>query len=188
MPNPIATISMRSGAHIRIELHPDQAPNTVASFISLANAGLFDDYPISRIVPGYVVDASYTAFGRDACKYLIANESRCSGFPNTLRVEPGVIAMGGYPQGIAGGEFFFPLAYFEKLDGHYPAFGVILEGMEEVRRWTGVPLCPVPGAPEGVEINEPVTPIYIDRVRVETFGSAFPPPVKLQAVLPENWK
>ena len=55
MPNPIATISMRSGAHIRIELRPDQAPNTVASFISLANAGLFDDYPISRIVPGYVV-------------------------------------------------------------------------------------------------------------------------------------
>ena len=96
--------------------------------------------------------------------------------------------MGGYPQGIAGGEFFFPLDYFEKLDGHYPAFGVILEGMEEVRRWTGVPLRPVPGAPEGVEINEPVTPIYIDRVRVETFGSAFPPPVKLQAVLPENWK
>ena len=66
---------------------------------------------------------------RNNRKYLIANESRRRAISQSaLRVEPGVIAMGGYPQGIAGGEFFFPLDYFEKLDGHYPAFGVILEG------------------------------------------------------------
>ncbi len=189
MQYPIATISMENGRRIRIELRPDQAPNTVASFIYLANSGCFDHYPISRIVPGYVVDVSYTAFGKEQCKYLIANESRCCGFPNQLRVEPGVIAMGGYPQGIAGGEFFFPLDYFEKLNGHYPAFGVILEGLDEVLRWGNVPVRPVPypECPE-VQINSPIEPILIQSVCVETFGQEFPHPVKLPMLqLPPSW-
>ena len=77
MQNPVATIQMQNGNVITIELRPDQAPNTVASFIDLANAGCYDGWSIARIVPGYVVDASYSAFDQERCKYLIANESRC---------------------------------------------------------------------------------------------------------------
>lgn len=189
MQYPIATITMENGSVIRIQLRPDQAPNTVASFIHLANAGCFDRYPISRIVPGYVVDVSYTAFGKEECKYLIANESRCCGFPNHLRVEPGVIAMGGYPQGIAGGEFFFPLDYFEKLDGHYPAFGIILEGLEEVMRWGSVAIRPIPYPEDpAIEINAPITPLVIASIRVQTFGQEYPPPVTLPMTqLPPSW-
>ena len=179
--DPIATIRMENGAEIVIRLCPSEAPNTVNSFISLSNRGLFDGHAIQRIVPGYVVDASYNAFGQEACKYLIANESRSHGVPNNLKMEPGVIAMGGYGEdGIAGGEFFFPLAYHEKLDGNYPAFGVILSGLEEILHWEQAPLRPVPYPQDPtIVINEPVSPIVIASVRVETFGISYPEPVKL---------
>lgn len=178
---PIAAITMENGAMITIELYPEEAPNTVNSFISLANKGLFNRHAIQRIVPGYVVDVSYTAFGRDACKYLIANESRSHGVENRIRVEPGVIAMGGYGNGIAGGEFFFPLAYHEKLDGSYPAFGRVLTGLEEIFRWERLPLRPV-AYPEdpGIVVNEPVSPLVISTVLVDTFGAVYPEPIKLQ--------
>lgn len=188
--NPTATIYMKNGVKIILELFPEEAPNTVNSFISLANKGMFDHYAIQRIVPGYVVDVSYTAFGREECKYLIENESRCCGFPNKIRMEPGVIAMGGYGEdGIAGGEFFFPLAYHEKLDGNYPAFGKILEGISELRRWEESELIPVP-YPENpeVEINKPAVDIIIEKIRVETFGKAYPEPVKKEMKRrPPSW-
>lgn len=187
---PIATMTMESGRQILIELYPDEAPNTVNSFIFLANRGMFDHHAIERIVPGYVVDASYKAFGKEDCKYLIDNESRSHGVPNGIRMEPGVIAMGGYGEaGIAGGEFFFPLAYHEKLDGNYPAFGKIISGLEEVMAWETLPLRTVPYPEDpGIVINEPVTPLVIQSIRVETFGKEYPPPVRRPtAFTPPSW-
>lgn len=82
------------------------------SFLWLAKNGCYTGHSIQRIVPGYVIDASYNAFGKEMACYLIDNESTSHGFPNHLRLEPGTIAMGGYGElGIAGGEFFFPLAF-----------------------------------------------------------------------------
>ena len=66
--NPIATMHMASGADIVIELLPDAAPNTVASFIHLAKLGVYDGHAIERICPGRWVDASYSAFHRDEAK------------------------------------------------------------------------------------------------------------------------
>lgn len=184
---PIATIAMANGARIVAELYPEEAPNTVNSFIYLAGQGAFDHYAIQRVVPGWVLDVSYTAFGRDVCKYLIPNESPSQGFPNHLRVEPGVIAMGGYaPDEIAGGEFYFPYTS-EGLDGRYPAFGRVLSGWEEVERIGRVPLRPVPTR-QKLEINEPVTPEVIERVTVETFGVNYPEPLRYRdRPLPFNW-
>lgn len=188
--NPLATILMENGKTIKIELYPLEAPNTVNSFIYLAMKGCFNQYAIQRIVPGYVVDASYSAFGKDICKYLITNESLSHGFPNHIKMEPGVIAMGGYEEGIAGGEFFFPLAYHEKLDGNYPVFGKILEGFKEVKRWEQAELRrgAYPHNPN-VEVFVPVTPIIIKEIVIETFGVSYPEPVKLDKVpLPLNWE
>ena len=42
-PNPVATITMSDGAQMRFELFPDEAPNTVANFISLANQGFYSN-------------------------------------------------------------------------------------------------------------------------------------------------
>ncbi|MCL2602548.1 MAG: peptidylprolyl isomerase, partial [Treponema sp.] len=75
MKNPIATITMENNAEIVVELIPELAPNTVNSFIYLASCGAFDNYPIARVEPGFVVDVSTNAFGREVCRYLIENEA-----------------------------------------------------------------------------------------------------------------
>lgn len=185
--HPIATITLENGKEIICELYPEEAPNTVNSFIYLAKLGVFDNYKIQRVVPGWVLDVSYTAFGKEVAKYLIPNESRSQGFPNMLKLEPGTIAMGGYePDEIAGGEWYFPYTS-ENLDGRYPAFGKVLSGWEEVERIEKVPLRPVPTR-QNLEINEPITPEIIRSVTVETFGVDYPEPVRYtDHELPFNW-
>lgn len=189
MKNPIATFHMNSGKKIVIELLPEKAPNTVNSFIHLARLGVYDGHAIERIVPGYVIDASYRAFGRSEAKYLIKAESKAFGFDNDLRLDPGVIAMGGYgDNGMAGGEFFFPLVYNEKLDGYYPGFGIIREGLEEVMSWEHVPTKPVKLDGNPMSVNEPLDPIVIERLEIETFGEEYPEPVKIDTDwLPMTW-
>ena len=189
MVHPIATLHMKDGARIVCELYPEEAPNTVASFLWLARQGCFDRHAIERIVPGFVVDMSYTAFGKDYARYLIPWETREAGFPNHLPAGPGHIVMGGYENGISGGEFFFPLAEKAHVVWSYPAFGKVVEGMEEILRWSTLPVreVPVPGDP-GVTVTVPVQPPEIERVEVQTFGREYPEPVRLTDVsLPGNW-
>ena len=190
MRHPIVTIELSNGKQIVCELYPEEAPNTVNSFLYLARLGCFDGHTVERLVPGYVADMSFTAFGREEAKYLIPYEAQAHGFPNHLEVVPGTIAMGGYENGIAGGEFFFPLAEDPRLGFHYPAFGKVIEGMEEIRRWDSLEVRPVEvHLGPGVTVTAPVEPIVLKKVRVETFGEEYPPPARLEgAELPENWR
>lgn len=190
MQNPRVTFQMNTGRTIVLELLPDQAPNTVRSFLWLARNDCYTGHSIQRIVPGYVVDASYNAFGKEIACYLIDNESTSHGFPNHLRLESGTIAMGGYGElGIAGGEFFFPLAWNEKLQDNYPGFGRVIEGFDEIQRWAELPTRKVTH-PSGlpIEINEPLSPITIDAVTVETFGVDYPEPThRPMRAVPPGW-
>ena len=72
--NPTATFYMANGKKIVVELLPESAPNTVASFIWCAGHGWLDNHAIQRIVPGSWVDLSYEAFHHKECAYLIPNE------------------------------------------------------------------------------------------------------------------
>jgi len=184
---PIAKITMENNDMIEIRLRPDQAPNTVKSFIWLASKGVYNGHSIQRIVPGYVLDASYTAFNHPDAKYLIPNESRCMGVENTLPVEPGYLCMGGYEiNQIAGGEFFFPFAYHEKLQGRYPAFGEVINGWENIAKLEHIELKPVPND-IGVEINEPITPVVIRSVEILNLQGPIEEPYKLSDPIPANW-
>ena len=186
---PVATITMADGREMKLELYPELAPNTVASFIHLARLGCFDRHGIERIEPGYVVDVSFTAFGREECKYLIANEAPVAGGVNPLPAAPGYVCMGGYPEGIAGGEFFFPLAESPRLEGKYPVFGRITEGMELLREWAQAELAGTfyPMEPP-VPTTKPATPIVMESVTVDTFGVDYPAPVTYPApIKPPAW-
>ncbi len=189
MRHPIVTFEMDNGKEIVCELYPEEAPNTVNSFLYLAQLGIYDGHAMERLARDFVADMSYTAFHREEARYLIAYETRDAGFPNHLPAAPGFLVMGGYDNGIAGGEIFFPFVDKENIRWHYPAFGKIISGMEEVMRWNTLPVCPVdfPLDPS-VRITAPVDPPVIRKCRVETFGESYPQPVKLkEAVLPANW-
>lgn len=189
--NPIATICMKSGKKIVVKLLPESAPNAVNSFIYAASQGFMDNHAIERIVPGNWVDISYTAFGKEECRYLIPNEFVLNPDIAPLDSRFGMVAMGGYGEaGLAGCEFFFPLRDCPEHKGIYPVFGQVLEGLEELRRLENVPTVPVTDYPtEGVVVNRPVIPEIIERVELKLFGQSYPEPVRvMNPQLPECWE
>ena len=187
--DPSVRIIMENGKEICMELRPKEAPNTVNSFLYLAGLHIFDGHPVERLVPDFVADVSYTAFHRDEAKYLIPYETRSAGFPNHLGALPGTVVMGGYENGIAGGEFFFPLAENDRITWSYPAFGVVTSGFEEISRWNTLSVRKVDFPPDpSVTITAPAEPLVIRKVLVETFGISYPEPERIRgAVLPPNW-
>lgn len=188
--NPTATLVMKNGKRIVIELLPEAAPNTVNSFLYVASKGLMDRHAIQRIVPGNWIDISYNAFGKKEARYLIPNEFALHPELTPLDSHPGCVCMGGYGEaGLASCEFFFPLRDCPDHKGIYPVFGRVLEGMEEIYRLEKVKTIPVDFPILGVEVNEPVEPEIIDHVELELYGETYPEPVRMkEQKLPPCWE
>ena len=188
--NPIATFYMANGSKIVIELLPDAAPNTVASFVGCVQAGALDGHAIERIVPGKWVDFSYTAFHSEACRYLIPREADLHPEIAPLDSHPGCVCMGGYGEkGNAGCEPFFPLKDCPEHKGIYPVFGKIMEGIEEIYRLEKVETTPVQTAIEGYVVDTPIQPQIIEKVTVELNGNVAPQVVKKEHDwMPPTWK
>ncbi len=55
IPNPVATMEIEGYGTIKIELYPEEAPNTVANFIRLANNGFYDGTTFHRTMPDFVI-------------------------------------------------------------------------------------------------------------------------------------
>jgi len=188
--NPTATLHMANGSRIVIELLPEAAPNTVNSFLYIASQGWMDNHAIQRIVPGDWIDVTYTAFHQEQAKYLIPNEFALHPELEPLESHPGCVCMGGYGDaGLAGGEFFFPLRDCPEHKGVYPVFGLVREGMEELRRLEQVPTRPVTDYPNpDIVVNEPLTPEIIQWVELDLKGRSFPEPIRMAVQkLPACW-
>ena len=182
--NLIATFHMKNGNKIVIQLLPEAAPNTVASFVSCVQKGALDGHAIERIVPGKWVDFSYTAFHSEDCRYLIPREADLHPEITPLDSHPGCVCMGGYGEkGNAGCEPFFPLKDCPEHKGIYPVFGRVLEGLDEIYRLERVETTPVQTAIEGYVVDTPIQPQVIEKVTVELNGYVLPPVVKM----PHNW-
>ena len=182
--NTIATFYMKNGSKIVIQLLPEAAPNTVASFVSCVQKGALDGHAIERIVPGKWVDFSYTAFHSEDCRYLIPREADLHPEITPLDSHPGCVCMGGYGEkGNAGCEPFFPLKDCPEHKGIYPVFGKVLEGMDEIYRLEKVETAPVQTAIEGYVVDTPLQPQVIEKVTVELNGYVLPPVVKM----PHDW-
>ena len=55
--NPIVTMEVENFGTIKIELYPDQAPETVSNFIALANRGFYDGTKFHRVVKDFMIQA-----------------------------------------------------------------------------------------------------------------------------------
>jgi peptidyl-prolyl cis-trans isomerase B (cyclophilin B) len=172
--NPVAVIKTRLG-DITVELYPDQAPNAVGAFIWVAKEGLFDRRRICRVVPGFVVQPSYSDFEDPRCAITLNGEYESNGIHNAVPFRTGTVAMGGEGKIASGSCFFFTLTdeAGKKLDGKFTAFGTVTDGWDVVEQIAALPLRPVEND-LGVEINEPMEEIDLDRVEVETWGREYP--------------
>ena len=128
-----ATIATAKG-DIVIELFADIAPNTVNSFVFLAEQRFFDGIIFHRVVPIFVVQGGDpTGTGTGGPGYITGDE------PNEVRNETGTIAMAkGAGQPYFGSQFFINLKDNPALDfdagnrdRFYP-FGRVIEGMNVV--------------------------------------------------------
>ena len=70
-----ARVKMEDGGEFLIELYPESAPQTVNSFVFLANEGFFDGVTFHRVLDGFVAqtgDPSGTGMGGPG--YMLPNE------------------------------------------------------------------------------------------------------------------
>ena len=160
--NPIATMEVEGYGTVKIELYPDQAPNTVANFIKLANNGFYNNLTFHRTIPNFMIqggDKNGDGTGAPSLKdligdsaedksYAIKGEFLANNYENTLKHTKGVISMarsdyssmGLTEQGYnsAGSQFFIMTSDNTSLDGSYAAFGKVIEGYDIIEKISNV--------------------------------------------------
>ena len=124
---------------IVVELFENEAPNTVANFVSLAEAGFYDGSRFHRVLPNFMAQGGDPNSkpggtgdpGEGSPGYRIPDEHERAGARNHFT---GSLAMAKTaPPHTAGCQFYMthtPPAY---LNGSYTVFGRVIEGLEVVR-------------------------------------------------------
>ena len=177
--NPIATITMEDGGVIKLELHPEIAPNTVKNFIHLANSGFYDGVIFHRVIEGFMIQGGDPdGRGTGGPGYRIKGEFSNNNHKNDLSHERGVISMArqGNPYfpasayNTAGSQFFIMHADSDFLDGDYAAFGKVIEGMDVVDR---IATTETDGS------DRPLETQTMQSVRVDTFGVDYGEPDRI---------
>lgn len=196
--NPIATMEVEGFGTIKIELYPDQAPETVANFIKLANNKFYDGLTFHRVMSDFMIqggdpngdgtgspmlsDIGLAKDEKSDKEYSIKGEFIANGVNNTIRHEPGVISMArsdytSYSPKLkeesynsAGCQFFIVTGDdVSYLDENYAAFGKVIEGMDVVRAIEAVKVESKSEDKES-EASTPVEDVVIKSIRVETNG------------------
>lgn len=169
--NPIVTIKMKNGDVMKIELYPETAPNTVASFVKLVQDGFYNGLGFHRVIPGFMIQGGDPdATGMGGPGFTIKGEFRANGVINPLKHTRGVISMARTQMpNSAGSQFFIMHKNSPHLDGSYAAFGKIIEGMDVVNKI----------AETATDYNDrPLEDQRMKTVTVETFGVDYPEPEK----------
>lgn len=195
--NPIVTMEVENFGTIKIELYPDQAPETVSNFIALANRGFYDGTTFHRVVKDFMIQAgSKNGDGTTGAKisdikdggadkeYTIKGEFLANGITNTIKFEEGTLAMAradytqyssnlteeSYNSGCS--QFFIMTKENSNLNGYYTPFGKVIEGIDVVHKIEEVEVTVAKGQEEteGAEVSTPVNAPKVTSIRVETYG------------------
>ena len=164
--NPIVTIKMKNGDVMKIELYPETAPNTVASFVKLVQDGFYNGLGFHRVIPGFMIQGGDPdATGMGGPGFTIKGEFRANGVINPLKHTRGVISMARTQMpNSAGSQFFIMHADAPYLDGQYAAFGKVVEGMDAVDE--------IASCETGAQ-DRPLREQKIQSAAVETFGETY---------------
>lgn len=113
-----------------IELFPDVAPDTVASFKALVGEGYYDGLSFHRVIPEFVAQGGCPrGDGTGGPGYKIKAEF------NDRKHLRGTVAMARTSDpDSAGSQFYICLDAIPHLDGQYTVFGQLVEGDEVLDR------------------------------------------------------
>ena len=117
-----ATISTSKG-DIRIDLHSDAAPMTVANFVNLAQRGFYDGLRFHRVITDFMVQGGCPlGTGTGGPGYRFKDE-----FDRSLRHDrPGRLSMANAGPGTNGSQFFITHVPTPWLDDAHSIFGTVV--------------------------------------------------------------
>ena len=115
---------------ITLELFENEAPQTVANFITLVKQGYYDGLPFHRVLAKFMAQAgAKNDDGTGRLGYSIRGEASQ---PNSRRHFRGSLSMGLFPglPDSGGAQFFLTMVPTPHLDGQHTVFGRVIEGIE----------------------------------------------------------
>ena len=127
---------------IIFKLLPDDAPETVRSFVKLAKSGFYDNTLFHRIIPGFMIQggdpntkqADKSNWGMGGPGYSINAE-----FSSRSHLR-GIVSMArGTDVNSAGSQFFIVTSDSTFLDRQYTVFGEVIEGMDVADKIVNLP-------------------------------------------------
>jgi peptidyl-prolyl cis-trans isomerase B (cyclophilin B) len=124
----VATIDTDKGV-IRIQLHDDKVPKTVANFEKLVADGFYDGLLFHRVIPDFMVQGGCPqGTGTGGPGYNFEDE-----FHADLKHDaPGVLSMANAGPNTNGSQFFITHVPCPWLDNKHSVFGHVLEGQDVV--------------------------------------------------------
>jgi cyclophilin family peptidyl-prolyl cis-trans isomerase len=136
--DPLPRVKLQTGkGDIVVELFENEAPNTVANFVSLVEKGLYDGTQFHRVLPAFVVQggdpisknpqANPSDIGSGGPGYMIECECRK---PEARKHFRGSLSMAHSGPNTGGSQFFLTLVPTTHLDGGHTVFGRIVEGID----------------------------------------------------------
>ena len=122
---------------IVLELFEEEAPNTVANMISLAESGFYDGVKFHRVIPNFMAqggdplskDADPSNDGTGGPGYAIPSEFDA---PNARKHFRGTLSMANSGPNTGGSQFFVTVLPTTHLNGRHTVYGRVIEGMDVV--------------------------------------------------------
>ena len=113
---------------IVVELFENEAPNTVANFVSLVEKKFYDGTPFHRVIAGFMAQGGDpTGTGGGGPGFTIACEVDAPGARKHFR---GTLSMAHAGPDTGGSQFFLTFRPTEHLDGKHTVFGRVIEGFD----------------------------------------------------------
>jgi cyclophilin family peptidyl-prolyl cis-trans isomerase len=148
---------------IKVELLPEEAPETVENFRQLAERGFYDRLIFHRVISGFMIQGGDPkgdgSGGETASGQPLPNEIN----PNSPLYQGGYrrgfIAMANKGRPETGSSQFFIMHQDYRLPAKYTVFGRVIEGQEVVDK--------IATAPTSGQVNRPVSPVAMKRVYIE---------------------
>ena len=109
---------------IKCELYPDETPQTVMNFASLAKSGFYDGLNFHRVIPNFVIQGGCPfGTGTGGPGYRI----KCECDNQTHKHERGTLSMAHAGRDTGGSQFFVCHSAHPHLDGVHTVFGKAID-------------------------------------------------------------
>lgn len=124
----IATIETSKGT-IKVELHADKVPKTVANFEKLAAQGFYNGLKFHRVIDNFMIQTGCPeGTGTGGPGYEFADEFH----PDLTHDKPGVVSMANAGPHTNGSQFFITHVATPWLDLKHSVFGRVVSGQRVV--------------------------------------------------------